>query len=139
MTHTLRDVMTRNPISFDTSAAVIDAAKSMKESDIGDVIVLDNDKVCGIVTDRDITVRVVAEGKDPQSTPLGDCCSQNPITLGPGSTVDEAVKLMRDNAVRRLPVVENGKPVGIVSLGDLAIEKDPKSVLADISEAAPST
>lgn len=90
------------------------------------------------MTDRDITLRVVAEGKDPSSTLLGDCCSQNLITLDPNSSVDEAVKLMRDNAIRRLPVVEEGKPVGIVSLGDLAIQKDPKSVLADISEAAPS-
>lgn len=138
MPQTLKDVMTRNPIALASSSSVLDAARSMKASDIGDVIVLDNDQVCGIVTDRDITLRVVAEGKDPSSTLLGDCCSQNLITLDPNSSVDEAVKLMRDNAIRRLPVVEEGKPVGIVSLGDLAIQKDPKSVLADISEAAPS-
>ncbi|HVF11549.1 MAG TPA: CBS domain-containing protein [Actinomycetota bacterium] len=138
MPQTLKDVMTPNPIALSSSSSVFDAARSMKESDIGDVIVLDNDQVCGIVTDRDITLRVVAEGKDPSSTLLGDCCSQNLITLDPNSSVDEAVKLMRDNAIRRLPVVESGKPVGIVSLGDLAIQKDPKSVLADISEAAPS-
>lgn len=138
MPQTLKDVMTRNPIALASSSSVLEAARSMKSSDIGDVIVLDNDQVCGIVTDRDITLRVVAEGKDPKSTLLGDCCSQNLITLDPSSSVDEAVKLMRDNAIRRLPVVEKGKPVGIVSLGDLAIQKDPRSVLADISEAAPS-
>ncbi len=138
MPQTLRDVMTRNPIALASSTSVTEAARSMKASDIGDVIVLDHDQVCGIVTDRDITIRVVAEGKDPNSTSLGDCCSQNPITLDPNSSVDEADKLMRDKAIRRLPIVESGKPVGIVSLGDLAIEKDPKSVLADISEAAPS-
>lgn len=138
MPQTLRDVMTANPIALANSSSVTEAARSMKEADIGDVIVLDNDEVCGIVTDRDITIRVVAEGKDPNSTSLGDCCSRNPITLDPDSSVDEAVKLMRDKAIRRLPIIEGGKPVGIVSLGDLAIEKDPKSVLADISEAAPS-
>ena len=138
MPQTLRDVMTRNPVSLASSSSVTEAARSMKASDIGDVIVLDNDQVCGIVTDRDITIRVVADGKDPNITSLKDCCSQDPITLDPNSSVDEAVKIMRDKAIRRLPIVESGKPVGIVSLGDLAIEKDPKSVLADISEAAPS-
>jgi len=99
------------------------------------VVVVDNGKVCGIVTDRDIVVRAVAQGHDPATTKLRDIGSHDLTTLAPTDTVEHAVQIMREKAIRRLPVVENGKPVGIVSLGDLALERDPDSALGNISAA----
>ena len=139
MAQKLKDVMTPDPVTVPKTAPVTDAARVMKDRDIGDVIVRDDGHVCGIVTDRDIVVRVLAEGRDPESTKVGEVCSDQPVTLPPDADVSEAVKVMREKALRRLPVTQDGKPVGIVSLGDLAIEQDPNSALADISEAAPSS
>ena len=139
MPEKLQDVMTPNPVTVPKTAPVTDAARAMKERDIGDVIVRDDGEVCGIVTDRDIVVRVLAEGRDPNTTKVGEICSNQPVTLPADADVSEAVRVMREKALRRLPITENGRPVGIVSLGDLAIEQDPNSALADISEAAPNT
>jgi CBS domain-containing protein len=83
-------------------------------------------------------VRVLAEGRDPNQTQLGDVCSREVATVSPDDDLTAAGDLMRDRAVRRVPVVENGKPVGIVSIGDLAIERDPDSALSHISAAPPS-
>jgi len=105
----------------------------MRDSDIGDVIVVENGRICGMVTDRDITVRGVAEGRNISSLTLGDICSRQLTTLSPTDSVEDAVLLMREKALRRPPVVEGGKPVGIVSLGDLAITQDPHSALGNIS------
>jgi CBS domain-containing protein len=139
MAQSIRDVMSLDPITVPADAGIATAARAMKESDIGDVLVLDDsDQVCGIVTDRDIVLRVVAEGRDPSETKLGDICSRELETLTPDDTVSDAVKLMSKKAIRRLPVIEGGRPVGIVSLGDLAIDQDPDSGLADISEAPPN-
>ncbi|MGH2746310.1 MAG: CBS domain-containing protein [Actinomycetota bacterium] len=139
MPQSIREVMTPNPISLSDSAPVLDAAQAMRDSNIGDVIVLDqSDEMCGIVTDRDIVVRVLAEGKDPQATSLSEICSSDVLSLAPDDAVDDAVKMMREKAVRRMPVVEGGKPIGIVSIGDLAIERDSDSALADISAAEPN-
>ena len=100
-----------------------------------DVIVLDNGQICGIVTDRDIPIRGVAEGRNISSLTLGDIRSRQLTTLSPTDSIDDAVLLMREKALRRLPVVEGGKPVGIVSLGDLAVTQDPHSALGNISSA----
>jgi CBS domain-containing protein len=129
--------MTPDPVTLPSTATLTEAAKKMAEQEIGDVVVLDGDSVCGVVTDRDIVVRAVAEGKDPASSTLADVCSRDLVSLSPGDTADQAVELMRTHAVRRIPIIENGTAVGIVSLGDLAEEKDPQSVLADISSAPP--
>jgi CBS domain-containing protein len=134
MATALRDVMAKDPVALPADTPLVDAARSMKEKDIGDVIVLDGDEMCGVVTDRDIVVRAVAEGRDPSDTKLGDVCSHDVVTLSPDASVDEAVKIMREKAIRRIPVEEDGKPVGIVSLGDVATERNPNSILADISE-----
>jgi CBS domain-containing protein len=107
----------------------------MKQHDIGDVIVLDDSKVCGVVTDRDIVVRALAEGRDPATVKLGDICSRDLVSLAPTDSVEDAVRLMRERAIRRLPVLDKGRPVGMVSIGDLAVERDGDSVLADISVA----
>jgi len=135
----VREVMTRSPVTVPASAPIQEAARQMRDQAIGDVIVLKDGAICGIVTDRDITVRAVAEGRDPKSTPVGDICTEGLATVTPDASVAEAVELMRSKAVRRLPVVEGGKPIGIVSIGDLAVERDPKSALADISSADPNS
>jgi CBS domain-containing protein len=135
MAQNVRDVMTQNVVTLPRTAPLRDAARRMKESDIGDVIVMDDGNMCGIVTDRDIVVRAIAEGKNPDSSSLEEICSHEIVSVSPGDSVDRAVQLMRERAVRRLPVVEGNKPVGIVSIGDLAIELDEHSGLADISAA----
>ena len=129
--------MTRNPRTVEAGDSVIDAARIMGDDDIGDVIVVEGAEVRGIVTDRDIVVRGVAEGRDAGSTPIREVCTTGVEALEPGATVDDALRKMREADVRRLPVVEGGRPVGIVSLGDLAVEREPDSTLADISAASP--
>jgi CBS domain-containing protein len=138
MATTIRDVMTKQPTTLSKTASILEAARAMSRVDIGNVVVVDNGKVCGILTDRDIVVRAVAEGRDVEHTRVADICSQDLTTVAPADDIDMAVQLMRQKAVRRLPVVENGKPVGIVSLGDLARERDPHSALGNISTAAPN-
>jgi CBS domain-containing protein len=136
----IRDVMTPAPRALDTSAAVMDAAEFMRESDIGDVIVLEEDHLCGIVTDRDIVVRVLAEGANPATVTVGEICSRDLTTISPMASVGDAVRLIRDKAIRRLPVVEeDGEVVGIVSIGDIAVARDRRSSLGDISAARPNT
>ena len=137
MAQHIRELMTPNPVSMPGTASVHEAARAMRDADIGDVIVIENNQVCGIITDRDIAVRVVAEAKDPATTALADICSHSLLTVTPTDSVEHAVRLMRTHTVRRLPVVEEGKAVGIVSLGDLAVERDPDSVLGEISAAPP--
>ena len=138
MAQSIRDVMAAHPVALPATSSVIDAARAMRDSNIGDVIIIDNGQVCGIVTDRDITIRGVAEGRDLSHLKLADVCSRELTTVSPTDSVDDALRLMREKAIRRLPVVEGGKPVGIVSLGDLALEKDPGSALGDISGAPPN-
>jgi len=135
MERTIGDVMTRTPQVLDVSDSVEKAARLMSSEDIGDVIVCRQDTLCGIVTDRDITIRVIAEGRDPATTTLGEVCSNDVTTLSPQDSVADAVRLMREKAIRRIPVVEGGRPVGIVSIGDLAMERDPDSALANVSAA----
>jgi CBS domain-containing protein len=129
--------MTRDPRTVNAGDPVIEAARIMRDDDIGDVIVVESGSVQGIVTDRDIVVRDVAEGRDPESTPVREVCSTGVEALEPGATVSDALRKMREEDIRRLPVVEDGRPVGIVSLGDLAVEREPDSTLADISAASP--
>ena len=138
MALTLRDVMTANPVTLPAEAPVLDAAKKMREADIGDVIVLDGDRICGLVTDRDIVVRVLAEDREPAGTKLSEICSRELATVSPDDDLTQAGDLMRERTVRRVPVVEDGRPVGIVSMGDLALERDPDSALGEISAAAPN-
>ena len=135
---TVRDVMTANPVTLPAQAPVTDAAKRMRQEDIGDVIVLEGDRICGVVTDRDIVVRVLAEDREPARTKLGEICSRNVVTVKPGDALTQAGDLMRTRTIRRVPVVEGGRPVGIVSIGDLAVERDPDSALGEISAATPN-
>jgi CBS domain-containing protein len=138
MPQTIKQVMTPDPKVLPKTATVKQAAELMRDENIGDVIVVNGHrKLFGIVTDRDIALRVGAEGADPDNVTLEEIATKDVTTLSPDATIDLAVTLMREKAIRRIPVVEDGKPVGIVSLGDLAIEKDPTSALADISAAPP--
>jgi CBS domain-containing protein len=130
----IREVMTTDPITLSATTTITEAASVMRDEDIGDVIVLDDkQQICGIVTDRDIVVRALADGEI--GAKLGDICSRDVTSLSPDDEVGDAVKLMTEKAVRRLPIVDNGKPIGIVSLGDLAVTQDSDSGLAAISSA----
>ncbi|TVP83988.1 MAG: CBS domain-containing protein [Thioalkalivibrio sp.] len=135
----VREVMTLNPIILNHAASTQEAAQHMRDAGVGDVLVHQDGRLLGIITDRDIVVRVVADGKSPELTTLGDCCSEELHTLEPDMDAEEAVATMREFAIRRIPVVEQGQVVGIVSIGDLAIERDEHSALADISAEAPNT
>ncbi|MGW0818087.1 CBS domain-containing protein [Streptomyces viridiviolaceus] len=139
MTQRIRDVMSPAAVSVEPMTTVTRAARLMRERDIGDVLVAYDCDLFGVLTDRDIVLRTVADGRDPDDTTVGSVCTPPPVvTLAPEDTTDRAVELMRRHAVRRLPVVERGGcPVGVVSLGDLAALEDSRSALADISAAAP--
>lgn len=135
----VNDVMTKDVVSLPSDSPVIEAALAMRGGDIGFVVMEAGGQPRGVVTDRDITVRVVAEGLDPSETTLGDISSTEVVCLTPDQSVEDAARLMRELAVRRLPVVdENDCLVGVVSIGDLAVEKDPDSALADISASPPN-
>jgi CBS domain-containing protein len=133
MAQSIRDVMTQNPESVSGDTTVADAAKLMRDKDFGGVLCTDGDEVKGFLTDRDIAIRVVAEGKDPSATTVSEAATTELHTLSPDDSVEDAIEIVRKHNVRRVPVVEGAKPVGIVSIGDLALERDEDSALADIS------
>jgi CBS domain-containing protein len=135
---TVQDVMTPDPITLPETASLLDAARTMRQAGIGNVVVLHGEAVCGIVTDRDIVVRGIADGRDPRATMLGDVCSRNLTTLSPDDRLETAVRLIREHAIRRLPVVKRGRPVGILTMGDLAMQEEDDSALADVSAAPPN-
>lgn len=132
MAITVAQVMARDPATVSADTPISEAARIMRAAGVGDVLVVDSGRLSGIVTDRDIAIRAVAENKDPH-TPVREACSSiELITVTPDTKLEQAVQLMRSKAIRWLPVVEGDRPVGI---GDLAIERDESSVLADISAA----
>jgi CBS domain-containing protein len=133
-----RDVMTPNPATVSERDTIREAARIMASEDTGVVPVVDGRKVIGIVTDRDIVVRVVAEERDARTSQIGDVLTPNLVTAAPTDSVERAAALMREHARRRIPVVEGDRTVGIVSLGDLAVEREPGSALAQISAAPPN-
>lgn len=129
----ITEIMTDNPTTLSPDASIAEAARAMRDADAGAILMTEGDKLRGIVTDRDIAIRAVADGRDPEQTQIGDIATTGMSTLEPDQTVEEAIEIVRSDNVRRIPVTDGGKPVGIVSLGDLAIERDPESALADIS------
>jgi predicted transcriptional regulator len=135
---TVNDIMTREVVRLQVDATLHEAARVMRSRDIGDVVVVDKERLVGVVTDRDIVVRAVAEGVAPDQATLGSVASRDPVTVRPDAPARDAALLMRDHAVRRLLVCDEGGLVGIVSLGDLALDIDPDSVLGGISAAAPN-
>ncbi len=139
MAQTVQEVMAHDPVTVDVSQTLVELARLMRDHDTGAVIVTDDGNVRGIVTDRDIVVRAIADGRDPSEVDVGDIHSADVVTLNPQDRLETAAETMRRHDVRRLPVVDGGRPIGVVSLGDLAIERDEDSALADISAAAPNT
>jgi CBS domain-containing protein len=131
--------MTGLPETVRPDMTVADAAKRMRDGDIGDVLVAETESegVLGIVTDRDVAIRVVAAGRDPGTMAVRSIMSRDIASVSPSDTIEDAKAQMRAANVRRLPVIENGRPVGIVSLGDLSIAADAGTTLADISVAPP--
>ncbi len=138
MARIVEEIMTRNPRTVEIGDSLVVAAREMRDGDIGNVIVTDGGQVAGIVTDRDIVVRAIAEGRELQSATVGDVCSSGARTLEPGDSVEVAAQAMGENGIRRLPVVKDGELVGVVSLGDLAQDRDAGPPLAEISAASPN-
>ena len=136
---TVREVMTTDVASLQVDTNLVDAARVMRDKDIGDVVVVESERVIGLVTDRDVVVRAVAEGLAPDTTTVGAVVSKDLVTVRPDDTVLEVARLMRDRAVRRVLVQDEQGLVGIVSIGDLAVDLDPESVLGGISGAEPNT
>ncbi|MEU5938973.1 CBS domain-containing protein [Micromonospora sp. NPDC047548] len=133
------DVMTKQVVYLPAETTLDEAARVMKEADIGDVVVTDGATLAGVLTDRDIVVRAVAERSDPSTTTIGAIITREVMMIEQHSTASEATALMRERNIRRVLVCDNERRlVGIVSLGDLAMQLDPTSALADISEAAPN-
>ena len=138
MAQTVREVMMPNPLAVDARTTVESAAQVMRENDIGDVLVTEDGVLRGILTDRDIVVRAIAAGRHPAATATGEVCSATVQTVAADDETSQAAEIMRQHALRRLPVVDETRLVGIVSIGDLAVADDPKSALADISAAPPN-
>jgi len=131
----VRDVMTPGPIGVDYYQSIGEAARTMRDWGVGAVLVVSDRSLYGLVTDRDLVVRAIAEAKGPDE-PVGPLSSGNLIGVDADADAGEAARLMREHAVRRLPVIEDGQVAGLVSLGDLALQDDPASALAEVSKAA---
>ncbi len=138
MTRKVREIMSAAPVCMAAGESVSAAAKAMKERGIGTVLVLSGGRFSGLVTDRDITIRVLAENRDPRTTRLGDICSSELAVLRPDDDVETATRIVRDRAVRRLAVVADGTPVGVVSIGDLALDQDERSARSQIPASGPN-
>lgn len=136
----VRQLMTAAPQTVPPTATIAEAAGLMRDHDIGDVVVVEDgtDRIMGIVTDRDVAVRGVGGGNDPMATSVRTICSTALATVRPDETVTEAARLMRRHDVRRLPVVESGVAIGVISLGDIAGSEESITVLDDLSAAPPN-
>jgi CBS domain-containing protein len=134
---TVSDAMTRDLVTVDITDSAEEAARRMRENATGDVVVTDSGRMTGILTDRDLAVRLVADGLDTK-TRVGELVLKGVITCPPDAPLADAVRLMKQHDIRRLPVVENGTAVGILTLGDLALLTDAGDLLADISAAPDS-
>jgi CBS domain-containing protein len=124
MAKSIRDTMTPDPRSISSSDSITDAARLMREEDVGSLPVTEGGRLVGILTDRDITLRVIAEGKSPESTTVGEVFSGEPITVQPDQDLHEALRLMARHQVRRLPVVEADRLVGILAQADVALSEE---------------
>jgi CBS domain-containing protein len=137
MAKSVRDAMTGDPRSIGATASVVEAARLMREEHIGSLPITDGEKLVGMITDRDITTRVVAEAADPKVTAVEDVYSRDLITVEPDNDLQEALQLMARHQVRRLPVVENERLVGIVAQADIALgenEQETGQLVEAISE-----
>jgi CBS domain-containing protein len=133
----VKDTMTAEVKTATPSQSLTDAAKLMKQEDVGSVPVVDGERLVGVLTDRDIVVRGIADGSDPNAVKVGDIASHDVVTVRPDDDLDEALRLMAQHQVRRLPVVDDGQLVGVVAQADVALEakeKDVGHVVEEISK-----
>jgi CBS domain-containing protein len=139
MSDKVRDVMQPDPVTVHARTTIQEAAKLMREHDVGILLMTKGDQVRGLLTDRDIVVRSIAAEHHPAATFVSECCSSEEVeTVEAEAPVDVAAKLMRHRGVHRLPVMDDGQLVGIVSVGDLALAQEPTATLAGISAAPPN-
>jgi CBS domain-containing protein len=134
MAKKIREVMTPAPETIQADRPATEAARKMKAADAGMIPVMTNGNLLGTVTDRDIALRIVAEGKDPQSTPVGEIASTDVVIVTPDEDLDAALQKMAKHQVRRLPVVEDGRLIGIVAQADVAREGNEKDVGHTVEE-----
>ena len=137
MAKKVRDVMTKNPCAIEADKPAAYAAKMMRDENVGLAPIVEGEKLIGMLTDRDIAIKVAAEGKDPQSTMVREIASPRLITIDPDQNIDEAMRLMAKHQVRRLPIVEeDGRLVGVIAQADIAEHasaKDLGKVVEEIS------
>jgi CBS domain-containing protein len=138
MATSINEVMTHDPRTISADSTLTDAARIMRDADVGAIVVERDGAVAGIVTDRDVVVRAIADGRDPGSTQVGDVASQSVVTVTPDQSVEDARRLMREHDVRRIVVEHGGRAAGILSLGDLAVAGSAEAELTDISAASPN-
>jgi CBS domain-containing protein len=135
---TVRDLMTAGPTSIASDAMAVEAARRMLSEDVGSLPVVDGETLVGMVTDRDLVLKVVAKDLDPNKVPVSDVCTQNPVTVGAEESLDEALQRMAQEQVRRLPVVSDGQLVGILAQADVARHTNAEStgrLVEEISES----
>jgi CBS domain-containing protein len=137
-TQKVSDLMSTFVDTVTPSMKVTDAAKIMRQTNVGSVPVVDRQRLVGILTDRDITIRATADGVNPDEILVEEVMTLNPVTVNPDNSVEEAAELMQANQIRRLPVVEGDRLVGILALGDMAVnmntEQQAGEVLTEVSE-----
>ena len=130
----VRDIMTPDPVGVYYEQTVAEAAKVMRDAGVGAVLVVSGESLSGMVTDRDLVIRGLADGAGPDS-PVGPLCSEKLVGVDANADLADAERLIREHAVRRLPVIDSGQIVGMVSLADLAASAEPESLLAAVSSA----
>ena len=134
----VRDIKTPDPVGVYYDQTITETARLMRDAGVGAVLVVSGESLSGVVTDRDLVIRALAEGADPD-TPVGPLCSPKLVGVDAGADLAEAERLIRENAIRRLPVLDNGQIVGMVSIGDLAVSANGDTPLAAVSQAQPNT
>jgi len=133
---TVKDLMTRDVVFLTPNQTVVEAAKKMKALNVGVIPIADNDqRLLGLITDRDIVIRVIAEDRDPAKAKLQDYATMDPVAAQPEWRIQDAARMMEEYQIRRLPVVENGKLTGILSLGDLAVQQPSEQLSGKVLEA----
>lgn len=138
MVMTVQQVMTTDPIVMSSDSSASQAARIMSDRQIGTVVVMDHGRPFGMVTDRDITLRVVAAGKDPSVTAIAEICSREIASVRPDQPIDDATKVMKSHDVKRILVMADDRVAGIISLGDLAARGEGSEVQPDLSQADPN-
>ncbi len=136
----VKDIMTKNVAYINPDSTVVEAAQMMQKHNVGSIPVCDKSGVVGIVTDRDIIVRNIAHGKNPKDTPVKDVMTGQVTTASPDMDVNDITKMMAQNQIRRVPVVEDNMIVGMLALGDVAADNrfnmEASSALSEISRPA---